>query len=65
MTEEPVIDEIRRVRHAISEQIGHAPQRIAAYYAELQQKQAGRIVNLSGGKNANRTNRGIHERAAK
>ena len=38
MTNEPVLDEIRRVRHAISAKINHDPRRIVAYYAALQQE---------------------------
>ena len=48
MTDEPLLDEIRRVRHMISERIGHDPQRIAEYYAQLQRQYSDRIVNLSG-----------------
>lgn len=47
MTNEPVLDEIRRVRHAISAKIDHDPHRIVAYYAALQQKHKERIVDLS------------------
>ena len=43
-----LLDEIRRLRHKISERIGHNPQRIAEYYAKLQCQHSDRIVNLSG-----------------
>jgi len=48
MTREPTLDEIRRVRHAISTQLGHDPRRIVSYYADLQRKHQERIVNRSG-----------------
>ncbi len=48
MTHEPLLDEIRRVRHEISAEIGHDPRKIAAYYAELQRQYQGRVVDLSG-----------------
>ncbi len=48
MTTPSILEEIRRVRHAVSQRIGHDPRQIAAYYAELQQLHRDRIVNLSG-----------------
>ncbi len=48
MTPPSILEEIRRVRHAVSQRIGHDPQRIAAHYAELQRRHRDRIVNLSG-----------------
>ena len=47
MKNDPVLDEIRRVRHAISQKIGHDARRIVSYYAELQRQHKGRIVDLS------------------
>jgi len=47
MTNEPVLDEVRRVRHAISAKINHDPRRIVAYYADLQQKHKEQIVDVS------------------
>lgn len=47
MTKEPVLDEIRRVRHAISAKINHDPHRIVAYYAALQQEHKKRIVDVN------------------
>ena len=44
----PILEEIRRVRHEISAQIGHDPRRIVEYYAELQRTVSARTVNLSG-----------------
>ena len=48
MTTPSILEEIRRIRHAVSQRIGHDPHRIAAYYAELQHLHRDRIVNLSG-----------------
>jgi hypothetical protein len=42
-----VVDEIREVRHRISEQFDHDPERLAAYYMELQQRYADRLVGTS------------------
>jgi len=42
--EDPVIDEIREVRHQISERFGHDPSRLVAYYMELQKKYQERLV---------------------
>ena len=44
MTNDPVIDEIRQVRHQISEQFGHDPARLVAYYLELQKQHADRLI---------------------
>ena len=51
MSNEPILNEIRRVRHAISARIGHDPRRILAYYADLQRTNKDRLVNLSGAPN--------------
>ena len=48
MSSEPLLDEIRRVRHEISREVDHDPRKIVAYYANLQHSVIGRIVNLSG-----------------
>lgn len=48
MKADPVIDEIRRVRHAMSAEIGHAPQRLLDYYADLQRLSQDRLVDYGG-----------------
>ena len=48
MTQRTILDEIRHVRHAISEEIGHDPRRIVNYYASLQADLQARIINRSG-----------------
>lgn len=48
MTTRTILAEIRRVRHAISEEIGHDPHRITDYYARIQADLKGRIVNRGG-----------------
>ena len=45
MTSDPVIDAIREVRHRISASVDHDPKRLVAYYRELQQRHAERIVS--------------------
>jgi hypothetical protein len=41
---DPVIDEIRNVRHQISERCGHDPARLVAYYMKLQEQYRARLV---------------------
>ena len=40
-----VIAEIRAVRHRISEQAGHDPARLVAYYMELQRQCQDRLID--------------------
>ena len=54
MTTRPILEEIRRVRHAISEEIGHDPHRITDYYAGIQADLKDRIVNRGGESKTNR-----------
>ncbi len=42
---DPVIDEIREVRHRISEQFNHDPARMVAYYIELQERHRERLID--------------------
>lgn len=44
---DPVIDEIREVRHRISARFDHDPDRLVAYYIELQQQYADRLMDTS------------------
>jgi hypothetical protein len=44
---DPVIDEIREVRHRISERFGHDPARLAAYYLELQEQYRDRLIDAA------------------
>jgi hypothetical protein len=41
---DPVIDEIREVRHRISERCAHDPARLVAYYTELQKQYRDRLI---------------------
>jgi hypothetical protein len=41
---DPVIDEVREVRRRISEQCGHDPDRLVAYYMEFQQQFRDRMI---------------------
>lgn len=45
---DPVIDEIREIRHRISARFDHNPARLVAYYMELQKKYADRFVKPPG-----------------
>jgi hypothetical protein len=41
---DPVIDEVREVRHRISERFGHDPAALVAYYAEFQKQYRDRLI---------------------
>ena len=41
---DPVIDEIREVRHRISARFDHDPARLVAYYMELQKQCKDRLI---------------------
>jgi hypothetical protein len=42
---DPVIDEVRDVRHRISERFNHDPNRLVAYYIELQKQYQDRLIS--------------------
>ncbi len=44
---DPVIDEIREIRHRISERSDHDPARLVAYYMRLQEQYRDRLVDTS------------------
>jgi hypothetical protein len=44
---DPVIDEIREVRHRISERFGHDPAQLVAYYLELQEQYRDRLIDTA------------------
>jgi hypothetical protein len=45
-TSDPVVDEIRAVRHEISERLGHDPVRLVEYYMKLQEQYADRFISF-------------------
>jgi len=45
----PILDEIRRVRHEMSSEIGHDPRRTVEYFAELSARYSDRLVNYGSG----------------
>ena len=53
---DPVIDEVRAVRHRISEQVEHDPARLVEYYLRLQEQYRDRLLeappNARSGKSA-------------
>jgi len=51
---DPVIDEIREVRHCISARFAHDPAQLVAYYMELQKQYQDRLIETA--KQAERTN---------
>ena len=42
---DPVIDEIREVRHRISARFEHDPTQLVAFYMEMQQQYQDRLIN--------------------
>ena len=41
---DPVIDEIREIRHRSSARFDHDPERLVAYYIELQRRYQDRLI---------------------
>jgi hypothetical protein len=44
ITSDPVIDQIREIRHRISARFDHDPAKLVAYYMELQKQYQGRLL---------------------
>jgi len=44
---DPVIDEIREVRHRISARFAHDPTQLVAYYIELQKQYQDRLIEIA------------------
>lgn len=44
---DPVIDEIREIRHRISERFDHDPARLVAYYIEMQKEYQDRLIGAA------------------
>ena len=44
---DPVVDEIREVRHRISARFGHDPTRLVAFYMELQKQYQDRLIETA------------------
>ncbi len=47
--DDPVIDEVRRVRHEISARFGHDTKALMDHYRELERKYADRILHEPAG----------------
>ena len=45
--DDPVIDEIRAVRHRISARLGHDPTRLVAFYMERQKQYQDRLIETA------------------
>lgn len=43
-TADPAIDDVRAVRRRVSQQFGHDPERLIAYYLELQKQYRHRLI---------------------
>jgi hypothetical protein len=46
---DPGLEEIRRVRHEISEELEHDPKRLVEYYRKLEQEYEDRLVHTEDG----------------
>lgn len=55
---DPTLDRIRRVRHEISEEVGHDPKRLVAHYLEYQKQFSDRLVQDSRDSGMRSRNRG-------
>jgi hypothetical protein len=44
---DPVIDEVRAIRHRISAQFGHDPRKLVGHYMELQARHSDRLIGRS------------------
>ena len=44
---DPVIDEIREVRHRISARFGHDPTQLVAFYMEMQKQYQDRLIETA------------------
>ena len=44
---DPVIDEIREVRHRISARFGHDPAQLVAFYTEMQKQYQNRLIETA------------------
>jgi hypothetical protein len=45
LPDDPVIDEIREVRHRISARFEHDPEKLVAYYIKLQEQYGNRLTD--------------------
>jgi hypothetical protein len=48
-TKDPALEAIRRVRHEISEELGHNPRRLLDYHRRLEAQYADRLVHSTEG----------------
>ncbi len=46
---DPVIEEIREIRHQISARFGHDPERLYEHYLRLQEEYRDRLLSTPGG----------------
>jgi predicted RNase H-like HicB family nuclease len=60
---DPVIDEIRAIRHRISARFGHDTGKLIAYYMELQKKHKDRLLYPVDGTATNGKRRTVKRRA--
>jgi hypothetical protein len=49
ITKDPALEAVRRVRHEISEEMGHDPRRLLEYYRRLEAEYAERLVHSTEG----------------
>jgi hypothetical protein len=63
MKQDPILDEIRRVRHQISARFDHDPVKLVAHYMKLQERHRDRLVRPA--KVANSVNSEVLEKNLK
>ncbi len=52
MQDDPAIARVREVRHRISKQFDHNPQKLVEYYMQLQERHKDRLLDLANLKEA-------------
>ncbi len=57
--DDPTIARIRETRHRISERFGHDPQKLVAYYIELQKEYQDRLLDDTGSGSAQAAKRPV------
>ncbi len=50
MKPDPTLDDIRKIRHEISESVNHDAKKLVEYYRKLQEKHPNRVVTSSADK---------------
>lgn len=57
MKPDPVIDEIRRIRHEMSAEMDHDPKRLLEYYADIQSRYQSQLADYGGSRTKSESGR--------